>query len=96
VGKERIQTMVQETSGFAISEKDLQLRGPGEIDGIRQSGAADLKIADIIKDVELMAVTRKAAIEILQEDSNLENVSNQSLKNYLLSRKEKEIWSRIS
>jgi ATP-dependent DNA helicase RecG len=96
VGKERIHTMVQETSGFAISEKDLQLRGPGEIDGIRQSGAADLKIADIIKDVELMAITRKAAIDILQKDSNLENEENQSLRNYLLSRKEKEIWSRIS
>ncbi len=96
VGKERIKTMVNETSGFAISEKDLELRGPGEIDGIRQSGAADLKIADIIQDVELMTTTRIAAIEILQQDSDLENENNLPLRTYLLSRKEKEIWSRIS
>lgn len=95
-GKERIKTMVNETSGFAISEKDLELRGPGEIDGIRQSGAADLKIADIIKDVELMATTRQVAIALLQEDSDLEKDSNATLKQFLLGRKEKEIWRRIS
>lgn len=96
VGKERIKTMVNETSGFAISEKDLELRGPGEIDGVRQSGAADLKIADIIQDVQLMATTRQVAIDILQEDPDLEKIEYHSLKQYLLGRKEKEIWSRIS
>lgn len=96
IGKERIKTMVTETSGFAISEKDLELRGPGEIDGVRQSGAADLKIADIIHDVELMATTRQAAVDLLQADPNLETAAHVNLKNYLMGRKEKEIWSRIS
>ena len=88
--------MVNETSGFAISEKDLELRGPGEIDGVRQSGAADLKIADIIKDVELMATTRKVAIDICNKTQTLKKIEYVSLKHFLLNRKEKEIWSRIS
>ncbi len=96
VGRERINTMVNETSGFAISEKDLELRGPGEIDGVRQSGAAELKIADIIKDVELMAVTRQVAIDILQQDAELNGIEYVNLKYYLLNKGRKEIWSRIS
>jgi ATP-dependent DNA helicase RecG len=96
VGRERMSTMVNETSGFAISEKDLELRGPGEIDGTRQSGAADLKIADIIKDVGLMELTRNKAIQLLQSDPNLQTPQNQNLRNFLLSRKDKEVWSKIS
>jgi ATP-dependent DNA helicase RecG len=96
VGRERMSTMVNETSGFAISEKDLGLRGPGEIDGTRQSGAADLKIADIIKDVGLMELTRNKAIQLLQSDPNLQTPQNQNLRNFLLSRKDKEVWSKIS
>jgi ATP-dependent DNA helicase RecG len=95
-GRERMNTMVHETSGFAIAEKDLELRGPGEIDGTRQSGAADLKIADIIKDVGIMEVTRYAAIAILKEDPFLEEDSNRNLKEFLLTLKDKEVWSRIS
>lgn len=96
IGKERMHTMVTETSGFAISEKDLALRGPGELDGVRQSGAADLKIADIIKDVALMATTRQVAIEILQQDPYLDRAEYIPLKTWLTSRKQQEIWSRIS
>jgi ATP-dependent DNA helicase RecG len=96
VGRERMSTMVNETSGFAISEKDLELRGPGEIDGTRQSGAADLKIADIIKDVGLMELTRNKAIQLLQSDPNLQTPQNENLRNFLLSRKDKEVWSKIS
>lgn len=95
-GKERIKTMVTEHSGFAIAEKDLQLRGPGEIDGKKQSGISEFKIADIVKDVELMATTRKAAIDLLIQDPELDDVSVVNLKTYLLSKKDKELWSRIS
>lgn len=96
LGRERMSTMVNESSGFAISEKDLELRGPGEIDGTRQSGAADLKIADIIKDVGLMELTRNIAIDLLHKDSDLNMTENQNLKNYLMTLKDKEVWSRIS
>ncbi len=96
VGKLRMQTMVTETSGFAIAEKDLELRGPGEIDGTRQSGGSELKLADIIKDVNLMELTRHVAIELLQKDPYLESQENASLKSFLMTRKDKEVWSRIS
>ena len=94
--RERMKTMVNESSGFAIAEKDLELRGPGDIDGTKQSGALDLHIADIVKDVGLMEVTRNAAIALLKEDAYLESAPNQTLRNYLLTRKDKEVWSRIS
>ncbi|MBP6624785.1 MAG: ATP-dependent DNA helicase RecG [Chitinophagaceae bacterium] len=96
IGKERMHTMVTETSGFAISEKDLELRGPGDIDGLRQSGGADLKLADIVKDVALMATTRQVAIELLKEDADLMKPEHANLKSFLLQRKDKEVWSRIS
>ncbi|HMN33146.1 MAG: ATP-dependent DNA helicase RecG [Chitinophagaceae bacterium] len=96
IGKERIRTMVEESSGFVISEKDLELRGPGDIDGLRQSGDLDLKIADIVKDVDIMTMTRNVAIDILQNDPDLNLEEHQYLKAYLLSQKDKEIWSRIS
>jgi ATP-dependent DNA helicase RecG len=89
-------TMVNETSGFAIAEKDLELRGPGEIDGTRQSGALDLHIADIVKDVNLMELTRNVAITLLKQDPDLMMDSNRNLKEFLLTRKDKEVWSRIS
>jgi ATP-dependent DNA helicase RecG len=95
-GRERMETMVNETSGFAIAEKDLELRGPGEIDGTRQSGTLDLHLADIVKDVALMEITRNAAIVILKEDPDLLLPQNQNLRLHLLSKKDKEIWSRIS
>jgi ATP-dependent DNA helicase RecG len=95
-GRVRMQTMVQESSGFAISEKDLELRGPGEIDGTRQSGIAELKIADLVKDAAIMEEARTVAQQLLQEDPYLENDKNRPLKLFLMTRKDKEIWSRIS
>jgi ATP-dependent DNA helicase RecG len=94
--RERMQTMVNESSGFAIAEKDLELRGPGDIDGTKQSGALDLHIADIVKDVGLMELTRNTAIALLKEDAFLERSENLALRNHLLTRKDKEVWSRIS
>ena len=81
---------------FAISEKDLELRGPGEIDGTRQSGVAELKMADLVKDAHIMEEARGIAQHILQEDPYLESDENRPLKAYLMTRKDKEIWSRIS
>jgi ATP-dependent DNA helicase RecG len=96
LGKLRMQTMVEESSGFAIAEKDLELRGPGEMDGTKQSGAAELKLADIIKDVALLELTRNEAIQLLLEDASLQLPENQGLKKCMLLRKDREIWSRIS
>ncbi len=95
-GRIRMQTMVEESSGFAISEKDMELRGPGEIDGTRQSGVAELKMADLVKDAPIMEQARAVAQQLLQEDPFLENANNDGLKRFLMLRSDREIWRRIS
>ncbi len=70
-GKERIQTMVRTNNGFEIAEADLKLRGPGDIEGTRQSGVLDLKLVDLAKDGKILQAARDAAVEILQKDPEM-------------------------
>ncbi|MEI8215540.1 MAG: ATP-dependent DNA helicase RecG [Eubacteriales bacterium] len=81
IAKERIQTMVDTSDGFIISEKDLKLRGPGDLFGTRQHGLPELKIADLVKHMKIYLIARTAAEEILQEDENLTMEKNNQLKN---------------
>jgi ATP-dependent DNA helicase RecG len=94
--KERIKTMTSTNNGFEIAEKDLELRGPGEIEGTRQSGALNLKLADLVKDRPILEAAKKIAEQVVEEDPELEKAENQPLKNYLLSLHGKTPWSRIS
>ena len=94
--KERIKTMTATNNGFEIAEKDLELRGPGEIEGTRQSGVLNLKLADLVKDKPILEAAKKVAEQVVEEDPELENADNQPLKNYLLSLQGKTPWSRIS
>ena len=71
----RLGVMTQTNNGFIIAEKDLQLRGPGEFMGTRQSGLPDLMIADIVHDVEILEAARGAAIKFVKED-NLDKYPN--------------------
>jgi len=68
---ERMQTMASTNDGFVIAEKDLELRGPGEFYGTKQSGMPELTIADIFKDVPILELARKEAFEIVDKDPNL-------------------------
>lgn len=95
-GKERMHIMETESSGFVISEKDLEMRGPGDIDGTKQSGMTDLKLADIVHDIGIMERARNECIALLHEDPELNLPQHHLLKKHLLSRKDKEIWSKIS
>ena len=61
--------MTQTNDGFIIAEKDLQIRGPGEFMGTRQSGVADLLIADIANDTEILDQARKAAFDFISNNS---------------------------
>ena len=58
--------MTQTTNGFVIAQKDLELRGPGEYLGTRQSGIQQLKIADIVNDVETLEQAKKDAFEFVK------------------------------
>ena len=95
--KTRLKTMVETTDGFKIAEVDLKLRGPGNIMGTQQSGVLNLKIADIVKDTQILVAARNKAISLIQEDSNLSKPENSNIKNaYLKLSKASEIWSEIS
>lgn len=67
--RRRMQVMVDSTDGFVIAEEDMKLRGPGDMEGTAQSGMPfDLRIANIVKDVDLMQLAREAAAAILEAD----------------------------
>ncbi|HEY1038873.1 MAG TPA: ATP-dependent DNA helicase RecG [Bacteroidia bacterium] len=93
----RMETMVRTNDGFEISEVDMKLRGPGDIEGTQQSGILDLKIADLVKDQQLLMIARNAAQQIIEEDVNLELPKNSPMKNYLIQRSvSKTDWSKVA
>ena len=96
-GKVRMETMVKTNDGFEIAEVDLKLRGPGDLMGKQQSGILDLKIADIIKDNEILMLAREIAMGVLEEDARLQKESNRVLIDTLREiMKKKTIWAEIS
>ncbi len=94
--KERVKIMCETTDGFRIAEKDMELRGPGDIAGTRQSGLLDFKLADIVLDREILQQAIMAAKSLLDEDPELELPVNSSLRKQLMQEKGKTPWSRIS
>lgn len=94
--KERIKTMVATNNGFEIAEKDLAIRGPGDIEGTRQSGALNLRLADLLKDKVILEAAKKFAEEIVENDPELESAENLRLKQYLMTLRGKTLWSKIS
>jgi ATP-dependent DNA helicase RecG len=94
--KERIMVMCSTNDGFLIAEKDLDLRGPGEIEGTRQSGELNFKLANLLQDKELLQIAREKAEEIIEADPQLDAEGNQPLKKFLDSQSGKRSWSTIS
>lgn len=95
--KIRMETMCRTNDGFEISEVDLKLRGPGDIMGTQQSGTLPLKIADIVKDQDIMLYARHNAVQLLKEDPSLEAPENQRIKNKLnILNSKTTIWNYIS
>lgn len=95
-GKTRIKTMVRTTDGFEIAKVDLDLRGPGEMDGTRQSGILDLRLSDIRKDESILIASRTDAQDWLQFDELLQKPESSPIKNELLKTPNRTIWSKIS
>ena len=93
---QRIGIMADTNDGFKIAEKDLELRGPGEIDGTRQSGALNFKLASIVKDKNMLEVAKSEVEKILEEDPGLDSEQYAKLKQYLQLQKAKTAWSKIA
>lgn len=95
--KIRIDTMVRTSNGFEISEVDLKLRGPGELAGTKQSGMLNFKIADLSTDLIILQSARQAAIELLENDENIQHPENWPIRDYILqNEKEKPLWIKIA
>jgi len=96
-GKTRLKTMVDTTDGFKIAEVDLKLRGPGNLMGTQQSGVLNLKIADIVKDTQILVAARNTAMALLEKDATLSKPENSNIKKtYIALSKTSKIWSVIS
>ncbi|GAA4334290.1 ATP-dependent DNA helicase RecG [Mucilaginibacter gynuensis] len=95
-GRIRLNTMVKTNNGFEISEIDLQLRGPGNIEGTQQSGVLDLKVANIATDQELLILVRKCVEEIFEKDPQLSQPEHQILHQATQTKNSGLSWDKIS
>ncbi|MBO7183949.1 MAG: ATP-dependent DNA helicase RecG, partial [Bacteroidales bacterium] len=97
-GRKRLEIMTSTNDGFEISEADLKLRGPGDIEGVQQSGIPfDMKIADLARDGQLVEYTRNLAKQILSDDPDLLKPENAILRRELKKRYAHKInWGVIS
>lgn len=96
-GRKRLNAMVETNDGFEIANFDLQLRGPGDLQGTRQSGMLDFKIADLTKDEKLVAYTRNYAQQILEKDPDLSLPEHKRLAETLEKLMQRDTnWSVIS
>lgn len=94
--RERLKIMVETNDGFKIAEKDLALRGPGDIEGTRQSGELNFRLANILTDRDILEEARNVSDKILETDLELILPEHMPLKSYLASVKGKTAWSKIS
>ena len=94
--RERLKIMVATNDGFKIAEKDLEIRGPGDIEGTKQSGLLNFKLANIVQDKVILEAARNVAENILDTDPDLNEPVQIPVKNYLQQQKGKTAWSKIS
>lgn len=94
--KKRLQTMCSTNNGFEIAQVDLELRGPGDLLGTRQSGLPDFKLLDLIKDEETIDLSKRAAAYILKNDPELKLEENQALLTYLRKHQQDHFWGQVS
>ncbi len=94
--KKRMETMVKTNDGFELSEEDMNLRGPGDMMGTRQSGMLEFKIANLATDQTVLKAARQAARKVLEQDPELCSPEHEGLKKYLGGSDENIQWSLIA
>lgn len=80
ISKERMKIMEQTNDGFLISEKDLEIRGPGEFFGIRQHGLPELKITKLPRDMKILSAVQETCLKLLESDPELSKLEHKELK----------------
>jgi ATP-dependent DNA helicase RecG len=90
-GRRRLDAMIETTDGFIIAERDLEIRGPGEFFGTKQSGLPDLKVANLVRDVKLLERAREEAFALIDRDSGLNLPQHRALKHALEQRWKKSL-----
>lgn len=83
-GRQRTEFMEKTTDGFKVAEFDLEMRGPGEFMGTRQSGLPGFKMANLVRDVKILREAREAAFQVLKKDPQLKFPDHQALREELL------------
>ena len=94
--KDRLKVMCSTNDGFKIAEKDLELRGPGDIQGTRQSGALDFKLANIVDDRALLEIARNEVEQLLTVDPELSLPEHHPLSVHLKQKRGGHAWAKIS
>lgn len=94
--KKRMKILCETNDGFKIAEKDLEIRGPGDIEGTRQSGLLNFKLANLVADKSILEEAAQSAEKIINEDPELALEKYRPLKNFLSAQKGKTVWSKIS
>ncbi|HVK39438.1 MAG TPA: ATP-dependent DNA helicase RecG [Candidatus Kapabacteria bacterium] len=87
----RLEAMVETNDGFRISEIDLELRGPGDIVGTRQSGLPDFQHANLVTDGPIIAAARKAAFDVIEADPELERPEHQVIREAFVQAKHRSM-----
>ena len=82
-GKARLNAIVKSRDGFAIAEEDLRIRGPGDFTGTRQSGMPLLRAGNLLRDIKLLELSRREAIDLIEQDPQLEAPEHVKLKDIL-------------
>jgi ATP-dependent DNA helicase RecG len=89
--KERLEALVRSNDGFAIAEEDLRIRGPGEFFGFRQWGMPEFRVANIVRDGDLLQQARLEAFSLLKQDPQLSASAHRGIKEAMLRKWEKKL-----
>jgi ATP-dependent DNA helicase RecG len=91
MAKERLEALVRSNDGFVIAEDDLRIRGPGEFFGLRQWGMPEFRVANLVRDSDLLQAARQEAFSLLKSDPGLKETAHQGLRDAMLRKWEKKL-----
>jgi ATP-dependent DNA helicase RecG len=89
--RERLEALVKSNDGFVIAEEDLRIRGPGEFFGLRQWGIPEFRVANLVRDADILPLARQEAAALLKQDPGLKAAAHQGLRDAMLRKWEKKL-----